>query len=66
MSKVYDGFVTKTINPSVRPHSFQDLRNNGQLVNTSCAIFRTSIIKKINGTDLLNVFGGKIFTTLFM
>ena len=59
-----DGFVTKTINPSVRPHSFQDLRNNGQLVNTSCAIFRTSIIKKINGWD--NDLYGGTDTDLFL
>jgi glycosyltransferase involved in cell wall biosynthesis len=64
MSKVYDGFVIKIIYPSVRPHSFQDLRNNGQLVNTSCAIFRTSIIKKINGWD--NDLYGGTDTDLFL
>lgn len=64
MSKVYNGFVLKTIYPSVRIHNFQDLRNNGQLVNTSCAIFKTNIIKKINGWD--NDLYGGTDTDLFL
>jgi glycosyltransferase involved in cell wall biosynthesis len=55
--KMYNNIKIKTIYPEVRPHNFNDLRNNGQLVNTSCAIFKTSIIKKINGWDE-NLYGG--------
>ena len=57
MTRVYNNFAFKTIDPSIRPHNFDDLRNNGQLVNTSCAIFRTSIIRRINGWDN-NLYGG--------
>ena len=57
MAKFYNNLVIKIVNPSIRSHNFNDLRNNGQLVNTSCAIFKTSIIKKINGWDN-NLYGG--------
>lgn len=55
--KMYNNIKIKTIYPEVRPHNYNDLRNNGQLVNTSCAIFKTSIIKKIKGWDN-NLYGG--------
>ena len=64
MTKVYNSLILETIDPSVRAHNFDDLRNNGQLVNTSCAIFKTSIIKKINGWD--NSLYGGTDTDLFL
>jgi glycosyltransferase involved in cell wall biosynthesis len=64
MSKVYNGFTFETVDPSVRAHNFDDLRNNGQLVNTSCAIFKTSIIERINGWD--NSLYGGTDTDLFL
>jgi glycosyltransferase involved in cell wall biosynthesis len=57
MSKVYNDIILEKIDPSIRKHDFDDLRNNGQLVNTSCAIFKTSHIKKIKGWDE-NLYGG--------
>ena len=57
MKQVYKNKTINLINPSVRSHSFDDLRNNGQLVSTSCAIFKTDLIKKIRGWDN-NLYGG--------
>jgi len=57
MHQIYNGVVVNSIIPSSRPHSFNDLRSNGQLVSTSCSIFRTKLIKKIKGWDE-NLYGG--------
>lgn len=57
MHQTYNGVVVKSITPSSRPHSFNDLRSNGQLVSTSCSIFKTKLIKKIKGWDE-NLYGG--------
>jgi len=57
MHQTYNGFVVNSVIPSSRPHSFNDLRSNGQLVSTSCSIFKTVLIKKIKGWDE-NLYGG--------
>ena len=57
MCQIYNQIIVKKINPSIRPHTFNDLRNNGQLVSTSCSIFKTILIKKIKGWDE-NLYGG--------
>ena len=56
-SNMYNGKIVKKVWPSKRPHDFNDLRNNGQMVNTSCAIFKTDKIRKIKGWDN-HLFGG--------
>lgn len=57
MCQIYNKEIIKKVEPSVRPHTFNDLRSNGQLVSTSCSIFKTKIVKKINGWDE-NLYGG--------
>jgi len=57
MQRVYNKIEFKKVDPSLRSHSFNVLRDRGQLVNTSCAIFKTDIIKRINGWDN-NLYGG--------
>ena len=57
MHQIYNGIVVNKGIPSSRPHSFNDLRNYGQLVSTSCSIFKTNLIKKIKGWDE-NLYGG--------
>lgn len=51
MQQIYKNKIIKEANPWNRNHDYDDLRNNGQLVNTSCAIFSTKIIKSIGGWD---------------
>ncbi len=57
MKQVYKNKLINLVYPSIRSHTFDDLRDNGQLVSTSCAIFKTKIIKKIKGWDI-KLFGG--------
>lgn len=57
MDQTYNGVIVNSVIPSSRPHSFNDLRSNGQLVSTSCSIFKTKLIKKIKGWDE-NLYGG--------
>jgi glycosyltransferase involved in cell wall biosynthesis len=57
MHQIYNGVVVNKAFPSCRPHSFNDLRRNGQLVSTSCSIFKTNLIKKIKGWDE-HLYGG--------
>lgn len=57
MRQIYNGVELSKANPSSRPHSFNDLRHNGQLVSTSCSIFKTNLINKIKGWDE-NLYGG--------
>ena len=57
MHQTYNGVVVNNVIPSSRSHSFNDLRSNGQLVSTSCSIFKTKLIKKIKGWDE-NLYGG--------
>jgi len=57
MQQTYNGIVVNKAIPSFRPHSFNDLRSNGQLVSTSCSIFKTNLIKKIKGWDE-HLYGG--------
>lgn len=64
LSQIYNGKIVKTVWPSKRPHDFNDLRNNGQMVNTSCAIFKTDKIRKIGGWD--NYLFGGTDTDLFL
>ena len=64
MKQVYKNKILNIVYPSVRSHSFEDLRNNGQLVSTSCAIFKTKIIIKIKGCD--NKLYGGTDTDLFL
>ena len=51
MQQIYKNKIIKKAYPWKRNHDYDDLRNNGQLVSTSCAIFRTKIIKNIGGWD---------------
>ena len=64
MKQVYNNKTVNLVYPSIRTHSFDDLRNNGQLVSTSCAIFKTNLIKKIKGWD--NKLYGGTDTDLFL
>ncbi len=57
MMQIYKNKSVNLVDPSIRSHSFDDLRNNGQLVSTSCAIFKTKLIKKIKGWDR-RLYGG--------
>lgn len=57
MSQMYNNKILKTVEPSLRTHTFNDLRSNGQLVSTSCSIFKTFIVRKIKGWDE-NLYGG--------
>lgn len=57
MKQIYKNKSVNLVYPSVRSHSYEDLKNNGQLVSTSCAIFKTELIKKIKGWDN-NLYGG--------
>jgi len=57
MQQIYKNKILKEINPSIRRHDFNDLRNNGQLVSTSCSLFKLYLIRKIGGWDN-NLFGG--------
>lgn len=57
MQQIFRNKILKEINPSIRLHDFDDLRNNGQLVSTSCSVFKLDLIRKIGGWDN-NLFGG--------
>lgn len=57
MKQIFNNIILKEVRPCIRPHDFNDLRKNGQLVSTSCSIFKTSIIRKIKGWDE-NLYGG--------
>lgn len=57
MQQIFKNIILKEVYPSSRLHNFNDLRTNGQLVSTSCSIFKTSIIKKIKGWDE-KLYGG--------
>jgi len=51
MQIIFNNFTLKIVYPESRMHDFNNLRSKGQSVNTSCAVFKTSLIKKINGWD---------------
>ena len=51
MKIIFNNFTLKIIYPGNKRHDFDNLRSKGQLVNTSCAVFKTSIIRDINGWD---------------
>ena len=51
MKIIFNNFTLKIVYPDSKMHNFNNLRSNGQSVNTSCAVFKTSVIKKINGWD---------------
>lgn len=51
MKIIFNNFTFKITYPSNKSHDFDNLRSKGQLVNTSCAVFKTSIIRDINGWD---------------
>ena len=51
MKTIFNNFTLKIIYPESKMHDFNNLRSKGQSVNTSCAVFKTSLIKKINGWD---------------
>ena len=57
MKQIYKNKVINFVNPTSKDHLFNKLRNQQQRVSTSCAIFNTKKILKINGWDE-KLFGG--------